>query len=130
VSELEQIVRPVGAGDIRPLPAQGFQSPPPVPGGNLITWGSSGSSMFQLSAHMSQTLPLATWPKSDEVMRKYDVVKIMNKDDSSQFVQVEAMTQYQARNKEDGSMVTYNFAKMNPTEGTIEIISSGNVRKG
>lgn len=128
MSKLEQIVRPSQDGLIRPSPAAGYQAPPIIPNGNTVTWGSAGNDIFQVSAHVSQSIN-NPWPKSDETQRKYDVARVKNPDDHDQHVDVEAMTEYQARNKIDKSRITLRYAKMNPTEGNIEILSSDNVRK-
>jgi hypothetical protein len=129
VSELEQIVRPSQDGSIRPAPQQAIYGPPVIPDGNVISWGSSGSNIFQVSAHLSQNIN-NPWPKDTETKRTFDVVRVKNPDDLSQHVDVEAMTAYEARNTIDKSRITLKFAKMDPTEGgVVEIISSDNVRK-
>jgi hypothetical protein len=126
-SSLEQIVRPSTAGSIRPGVPLGYQQPPIVKDSNTITWGGSGSNIFTLKAHVQQSIN-NPWPQ-DEIKRTFDVVKVFNPDDHDQHVTVEAMTKYQARNRVDKSRYELNFAKMNPTEGDIEIVSSGNTRQ-
>jgi len=128
VTKLEQIVRPYVAGAIRPPAPIGLQFPvvakPNVP----TVWGSAGQNAFQLSASINQKAPPTQWPKSDEIQRTFDVVRVFNPDDHSTFVDVEAVTEYQARNQIDQSRITLRYATNTNTDNT-EVISRGNVRK-
>jgi hypothetical protein len=127
MSELEQIVRPAQDGSIRPIYLPQLLAAPKVQTPNAITWGSSGANIFRASASVSQTVPPAKWPKHSEIKRTYDVVKVMNPDDHSQYVHVEAMTEYQARNKIDGSRVTLQYAT-NTNSEHVQVVSTGNTR--
>lgn len=127
MSELEQIVRPSQEGAIRPGPISGYQAPPVVKDATVITWGTSGSNIFQLSAHASQQIN-NPWPKSDETHRKYDIIKVKNPDDDTQHVFVEAMTEYNARNSIDKSRTTLRYASQT-SSANVEVISTGNVRR-
>jgi hypothetical protein len=127
MSELEQIVRPAQDGSIRPVYLPQLLAAPKVSNPNAVTWGSASASIFQASASISQSVPPAKWPKSDEIKRTYDIVKVMNPDDHSQYVHVEAMTEYQARNAIDKSRVTLKYASQGASEH-VEIVSTGNVR--
>ena len=128
MSELERIVRPSQDGSIRPNPVLGYQSPPVTPEDNTITWGGSGSNIFQASAHLSQSIDPAKWPDSSETSRTFDVVRVKNPDDTTQHVDVEVMTEYQARNKIDKSRITLRYGAQQPN-ANIEILSRNNVRK-
>jgi hypothetical protein len=127
VSDLEQIVRPSQLVPIRPSSDNRGRGPLITPGSKVVSWGSSGSSVFQLQASISQNLPPATWPKSDEEKRTYDVVKVSSADDPDTSITLEAMTSYQARNAIDQSRITLNYAHTQPSS-TVTVVSTGNVR--
>lgn len=124
-NHLEFIVRPSQTSNIRPgVPTQIF-APQKVPQNNPITWGSSGDSVFDLRARDQSEIKPATWP---EEQRKYDVVRVFNPDDRTQFVDTEQMTEYQGRNKISKDRIVIRFAKNQDTDNT-EVISTGNIRK-
>lgn len=127
MSDLEQIVRPAQAYSFRPPPNYAARGPTITKGSKVVTWGSSGANIFQLQASIQQNVPPATWPKSDEEKRTYDVVRVMSADDPSTFVDTEVMTEYQARNQIDGSRITLRYASNVDTD-TTQVISRGNVR--
>lgn len=123
-NHLEHVVRPSQAPQIRPgTPTQIF-STPKVPQNNPNVWGSSGNSVFDLRAHNEQELPE---PKF-ELQRTYDVVRVFNPDDKTQFVDTEQMTEYQGRNKISNDRITLRFANNTNTTNT-EVISKGLTRK-
>lgn len=122
-NHLEHVVRPSQAPQIRPgTPVQIFATPK-VPENNPIAWGGAGDSVFDAHAHAQQELPQ---PKFEE-SRTYDVVRVYNPDDRTQFVDTEQMTEYQGRNKLSNDRVTFRFATNHNTENT-EVISKGNRR--
>lgn len=127
MTKLEQIVRPYVSGPIRPAAPIGLQNAPKASDMTPHTWGSSGDNIFTLKAQLNQKIPPAKWPDSSEEKRTYDVVRVKNADDPSQFVDTEVMTEYQARNKIDGSRITLRYATNTNTD-TTEVISRGNVR--
>lgn len=128
MSKLEQIVRPFTSGNIRPASPVGLQFPSNIKTPVPIVWGKAGQNAFQLSASVSLKTPAATWPKSDETQRTYDVVRIHSATDPTTFVDVEAMTEYQARNQIDQSRITLRYTP-NTNSPTTTVISTGNVRK-
>jgi hypothetical protein len=88
-----------------------------------VVWGSGGSSVFDLRAHAQVELPK---PKFEE-KRTYDVVRVFNPDDRSQFVDTEQMTEYQGRNKLGNDRFVMKFATNRNTENT-EVIQKGLTR--
>lgn len=123
-NHLEHVVRPSQAPQIRPgQPTQLFATPK-VPQNEPQVWGGSGDSVFDLQAHAQQELPE---PKF-EAQRTYDVVRVFNPDDRSQFVDTEQMTEYQGRNKISKERFTMRFATNTNTENT-EVRSRNNIRK-
>lgn len=127
MSDLEQIVRPSLAGAIRPSPPAGYFASPIFSDPNIVTWGTSGATVFELQAHQQATVPPAIWPKSDETKRTYDVVRVKNPDDPTQHVDVEAMTEYIARNRIDKSRTTLRYAPQGASDN-VEVLSKNNVR--
>ena len=123
-NHLEYVVRPSQSPTIRPgSPSQLF-APIKIPQNTPQTWGSSGNSVFDLHASAQQELPKPQW----ETERKYDVVRVYNPDDRTQFVDTEQMTEYQARNKMSADRFTMRFATNTNTENT-EVIQKGLTRK-
>jgi hypothetical protein len=123
-NHLEFVVRPSQAPQIRPgVPTQIFATPKIVVN-DPIVWGSSGDSVFSSNASSQVELPQPKWEES----RTYDVVRVFNPDDHSQFVDTEQMTEYQARNKIGKDRITLRFATNTNTDDT-EVISTGNIRK-
>lgn len=123
-NHLEQVVRPSQAPQIRPGNPSQLLATPVVPQNEPQVWGSSGDSVFDLQASAQQELPE---PKF-EAQRTYDVVRVFNPDDRSQFVDTEQMTEYQGRNKIDASRFVLRFAGNANTENT-EVRSKNNIRK-
>jgi hypothetical protein len=128
-NHLEYVVRPSQSPNIRPgMPTQ-ILATPKVIDNEPIVWGNSGDSVFDLNASTSIELPQPKWEES----RKYDVVRVYNPDDRTQFVDTEQMTEYQARNKpsQQSSIaqdrIQLMFATNTNTENT-EVISKGNTR--
>lgn len=122
---LEFVVRPSQSPAIRPgIPTQIFQTPK-VPDNTPITWGSAGQSVFDLHAHSQATVPTPEFP---ETKRTYDVVRVYNPDDRTQFVDTEEMTEYQGRNKITADRIVLRFTKNKNTSNT-EIQQSGLTRK-
>ena len=123
-NHLEHVVRPSESPRIRPgSPSQIFATPK-IPQNNPTTWGSAGNSVFQLHAHAQQELPQPL----NETERKYDVVRVYNPDDKSQFVDTEQMTEYQGRNKISNDRIKLRF-KGNANTTNTKVISKNNVRK-
>lgn len=123
-NHLEHVVRPSQAPQIRPGQPSQLLATPKVPENEPQVWGSSGDSVFDLQAHAQQELPEPKY----EAARTYDVVRVYNPDDRSQFVDTEQMTEYQGRNKIDKSRFVLRFAKNENTENT-EVRSRNNIRK-
>lgn len=123
-NHLEYVVRPSQAPQIRPgSPSQIFATPK-VPQNNPNTWGSAGNSVFNLHASAQQELPAPL----TETQRTYDVVRVFNPDDRTQFVDTEQMTDYKGRNKISNDRIQLRFAGNADTTNT-QVISKGNTRK-
>ena len=123
-NHLEFVVRPSQSPNIRPgTPNQIFE-PPKAGDDTPVVWGNGGQSVFDLHAHAQVELPQPKWEES----RTYDVVKVFNPDDKSQFVETEQMTEYQARNRLSPERTQLKFATNTNTENT-EVVSTGNIRK-
>lgn len=123
-NHLEHVVRPSQAPQIRPgVPTQMFATPK-IPQNTPKTWGRAGDSVFDLTAHSQSEVPQ---PKF-EAQRTYDVVRVYNPDDRTQFVDTEQMTEYQGRNKLSADRFTMKFATNTNTENT-EVIQKGLIRK-
>lgn len=128
-NHLEYVVRPSQSPNIRPGTPTQILATPKVIDNQPITWGNSGDSVFDLNASTSIELPVPKW----EEKRTYDVVRVFNPDDRTQFVDTEQMTEYQARNKpaQQSSIaqdrIQLMFATNTNTENT-EVISKGNTR--
>lgn len=123
-NHLELVVRPSQSPNIRPGVATQLLAPVVVPLNEPQVWGSSGASVFDLRAHTQQELPE---PKF-EVQRTYDVVRVFNPADHTQFVDTEQMTEYQAQNKISPDRITLRFAG-NANTADTQVISKGNIRK-
>lgn len=123
-NHLEYVVRPSQSPAIRPgSPSQLFETQK-VPQNTPVSWGSSGNSVFDLTAREQSEVPQ---PKF-EAQRTYDVVRVYNPDDRTQFVDTEQMTEYQGRNKLSSERFTMKFATNTNTENT-EVIQKGLKRK-
>lgn len=66
-------------------------------------------------------------PNWDETERKFDTVRVFNKDDREQYVDTEVMTEYQMRNKLSKERFVIRYGKTQPSDNT-EIIKKGTVR--
>lgn len=128
-SHLEYVVRPSQLTNIRPGTPTQILATPKIIDNEPIVWGGSGNSIFDLNASESVDLPQAKW----EEKRTYDVVRVYNPDDRTQFVDTEQMTEYQARNKPSqqssiaADRIQLKFATNTNTDNT-EVISKGNTR--
>lgn len=123
-NHLEYVVRPSQSPTIRPgTPNQIFEAIE-VPENAPITWGKAGNSVFDLHASSQIELPKPQW----ETERKYDIVRVFNPDDRTQFVDTEQMTEYQSRNKLSADRFIMKFATNSNTENT-EVIAKGLKRK-
>jgi len=123
-NQLEQIVRPSQSALIRPAVAIQIYATPKIPDNTPVEWGSSGNSIFELHAHAEDSLD-RNWP---EEKRKYDVVRVYNEDDRSQYIDTEVMTEYQGRNKISQNRIVMQFALNSNTKNT-EVIERNLVRE-
>lgn len=123
-NHLEQVVRPSQAPRIRPGHPSQILKTPKIVQNTPIVFGSSGNSVFDLHAQAQVELPQ---PKF-EGQRTYDVVRVYNPTDRTQFVDTEQMTEYQSRNKLSADRFVMKFATNTNTENT-EVIQKGVVRK-
>ena len=119
----EKTVRPVERIQLRPdYPDQLSKAPPP-PKTNLVVWGNAGQSVFQLRA-ASQSKIDNKWP---ETKRTFDVVRVFNPDDNSQFLDTEVLTAFEGRNKISQDRIQIRFGQTQAAANT-RIISRGNTR--
>ena len=123
-NQLEQIVRPSQSPLIRPAIATQIYAIPKIPDNEPVEWGSAGDTVFELHAHAEDSLD-RKWP---EEKRTYDVVRVYNPDDRSQFFDTEVMTEYQGRNKISQDRIVMQFATNSNTKNT-EVMERGLVRK-
>lgn len=128
-NHLEYVVRPSQNPSIRPGHPSQILATPKIVANEPITWGSSGPSVFDLRASSQSEVPEAKWESS----RTYDVVRVYNPDDHSQFVDTEQMTEYQARNKpSQPSAIAQDRIQLmfatNTNSPDTEVISKGNKR--
>jgi hypothetical protein len=122
-NHLEYVVRPSQSPQIRPgTPTQIFATPK-IPENNPNTWGSAGNSVFALQASAQQELP----QPYVEVERTYDVVRVYNPDDRTQFVDTEQMTGYKGKDAISNDRIQLRFNGNADTTNT-EVISRGNKR--
>lgn len=112
---LEYVVRPSQAPSIRPGHPSQLLVAAAVPQNTPQQWGSSGDSVFDLHAHSSATVPKPEFP---ETQRKYDVVRVYNPDDNTQYIDTEEMTEYQGRNKISKDRIVLRFADTQNTANT------------
>lgn len=123
-NHLEYVVRPSQAPQIRPgTPTQLFATPA-IPENAPITWGSPGDSVFDSHAHAQVELPQPKFESS----RTYDVVRVFNPDDHSQFVDTEQMTEYTGTEKNGGQALTLRFASQ-PNTSDTQVMQRGLVRR-
>lgn len=125
---LENLVRPNESTNYRPPPTNPFASSNPNDSRKFenakLSWGGAGDGLF---TWQNPGFGLTDDTKNDETLRKYDVVRVKNKDDPDQYVDTETMTEYQARNAISKQRITLRFAPPEASENT-EIISRGNSR--
>ena len=122
---MEQLTRPSNRViQLRPDYPDQLSKPQPAEKDNTVVWGSAGRSVFQLRAASNVTLANAKWPETD---RKYDVVRVFNKDDRDQYIDTEVMTEYNGRNKISQDRIQIRFAD-NKNTANSEVISRGNTR--
>lgn len=113
-----------------------FKSPPVFPPNrtskprpreaNDVVWsfGSPGQNVFQISASNRSDI---TDHDRTEVRRTYDTIRVKNPDDNSQHVDVEVLTEYQARNRIDEKRYKVRFTPQEESSN-IEIMKKNNVR--
>lgn len=89
-----------------------------------FTFGSAGQNVFQISASNRNEI---TDNDRTEVRRTYDTVRVKNPDDNEQHVDVEVLTEYQARNRIDDKRYKVRFTKQEEA-ANIEILKRNNVR--
>jgi hypothetical protein len=121
---LEQVVRPAQTLVFRPIASQ-KGSTPIFPDDVVLLWGDSGNNVFQLSQNVKQSV---NNDRSDkEESRTFDVVRIKNTEDDSQFLDVEVLTGYQARNQIDKTRTKLLFS---PPQGggNVEILKRNQTR--
>lgn len=119
------IVRSFGYPDIRPIPTYvRKEKATPNEDEDTVTWGGAGNDIFALQATVKAEVPK---PTSEEISRKYDVVRIENPNDSEQYVEAEVMTEYNARNTISKERTTLRFAKPEPS-ANVKILSRDNQR--
>lgn len=114
-NHLEYVVRPSMDKSIRPGTATQLLATQKIVENEPIVWGNSGDSVFDLRAHAQQELPMPEFP---ETKRSYDVVRVYNPDDRTQFVDTEQMTEYQGRNRISKDRITLRFTKNQNTANT------------
>lgn len=118
----EVLVRPAETPDIRPgVPAKAKTQ---KPADGVVTWGKSGGNVFFLANTASG---FTVKDDVEEVKRKYDKVRVKNPDDPDQHVDVEVLTEYQARNRINKSRYTLRFESPENT-ATTQVLSRGNTR--
>lgn len=124
MSNIENLSRPFNLLE-RLRPAGKTTKPEPKDADDvLLSFGSPGDNVFQISASNQQDI---NNDDKQEVRRTYDVVKVKNTEDPDQFVQVEVMTEYQARNRIDEKRTKVRFSKQEAT-ANIDIVSRNKVR--
>lgn len=126
MTTLEKLIRPAQTGDIRPTYFAVPRGTVKNPDENTITWGGSGDNVFQLRAHVKQDVKNDL--KGDETQRKYDTLEISNPDDPDQKIEVEALTEYQARNRIDKSRIILRYSEQQPA-ANIKVLKRGQIRK-
>jgi hypothetical protein len=119
----EQISRPFQNPPVWP-PSKTTKKEPKDGADIVFSFGSAGQDVFQVSATSRADL---SDDNKKEVRRTYDVVKVMNKTDPDQFVELEVLTEYQARNKIDDKRTRLRFTPQEETEN-IEIKKRNQVR--
>lgn len=120
---LEKVVRPNQRPDLRPQYPLGLQTSVVLDAAEAIVWGSSGDRIFSISVHFSASIP----PVYEEQSRTYDVVRVKNKDDKEQYVDVEVMTKYVGINQIDQSRTKISLDRVQ-SSSNVEVLSSGNER--
>lgn len=123
MSDIENLSRPFSPLDIRPN-NKTTKREPLTPGNTLLTWGTGAGNVFQLRA---QSRGEVNNDDHKEIRRTFDTVRVKNPSDNSQFVDVEVLTEYQARNRIDDSRVKVRFTPQEASSN-IEIMRRNQVR--
>jgi hypothetical protein len=124
-ASLERIIRPAQTAGIRPSSFAVARTAPASNQSATLTWGGSGATVFELKASIQLQVQEI---QGTELQRTYDVVKVKNPDDDTQFIQTEVLTNYQARNTINGGRINIDYQRQQDSQD-IEIVSTGNIRK-
>jgi len=121
VGLFEVLVRPNVYPRIRPIPNP---APPPLdPEDRLVVLDSSSVTIIELNFTYSYSMSRT---KIEETSRKFDVARISNVDDSSQFVDVEVITALKLR---DADRMVYKRKYEKPKAGpNVEILKEDQFR--
>lgn len=96
-----------------------------IEGGDVeFSFGSAGSNVFELRANSKGEVDNND---HQETKRTFDVVRVKNPDDNAQHVDVEVMTEYQAKNRIDESRIKVRFTPQAAAEN-IEILRRDQTR--
>jgi hypothetical protein len=124
VSDLEYLARPFNpVTQLRP-PGPTTKPEPKDADSIALTFGSPGNDIFTLSA---QNKGQVENNEQQEESRKYDKVRVKNPADHEQYVDVEVITEYQARNKIDDKR-TKIFFRPPESSADVEVLSRNHVR--
>lgn len=127
MSDLEYVARPSVAGMLGVRPRGPTTDREPIVDGSvMIKFGSAGPNVFVANGQFK----IAENTGDDrEIRRKYDVVRVKNPTDNEQYVDVEVMTEYQARNRISEKRTKIRFFDVEPAEN-IEILRRNQTRTG
>lgn len=95
-----------------------------------ITWGGSGADIFDSAGSALNSFKVEDEKQQRETRRTYDVVRVKNTEDDSQYVDTEVTTEYQMRQRITADRYTpfkYVYGAA-PTGDNIEILKKGLVR--
>ena len=107
------------------FPPRKTSKPQPKEGEDVVfTFGAAGQNVFQISASNRNEI---TDNDRKEVRRTYDTVRVKNPDDNNQHVDVEVLTEYQARNRIDDKRYKVRFTPQ-AESANIEILKRNQVR--
>lgn len=128
---LEHVVRPNVAADIRPS-SPVIAPPAPDVSDNILEWGGPGNSIF---TYLSEAgFELETVNQQTETKRTYDTIRIKNKDDEQQYVDVAAPTKSLVRSTKgaqtETSYIPYDRAYPKTDDNNYEVIKRGQEAKG
>lgn len=121
MSDLEYITRPSGFIPLR-VPGR-LKEKKANEDEIIISFGSPGASIFN---YQGWAMSIES-EDEQEVRRTYDVVRVKNPDDNEQHVDVEVMTEYQARNTISSKRTTLRFADTQDADN-IEILKRNQTR--